>query len=207
MIFELYGLPGSGKTFMINKIMGNLLEKTEKESIIKKTCIKMAKKFSIWMPSSIKLKKQIYSIIQDASLTPLYIKREVHTYIDNIIMVAFGYKWNRQHMIYMDEGIIHRIVSFAVNYNLTIEQVFLIINLFKKQLNRSFIVYLDVDINICLDGIQNRKRHICEMDELSKEKLECYLYSYKHYFDIINTKYNHIKINREHEEKLEELLK
>lgn len=58
MIIELYGLPGSGKSFIIEKISKNISVNYIKDSVIKRTFIKQAKKISIWMPSSIILKKE-----------------------------------------------------------------------------------------------------------------------------------------------------
>lgn len=207
MLLELYGLPGSGKSFIIKKINRNTFIGFTKNIKIKKIVIKLGKKISIWMPSSIILKNKIYCIIKNISLKPLYIERSINEHINNIIMIAFGYKWRGKRNLYMDEGIIHRIVSFAVNYNIPIEQTFLIINLFEKYLKNSVIIYLDVNVNDCLNGIKKRNRHICEMDELKGEKLKQYLNSFKIYFDAIYHKYSHIKITRENYKELKELLK
>lgn len=122
-------------------------------------------------------------------------------------MVAFGYKWSLNRNIYMDEGLIHRIVSFAVNYNFSIEQTFLIIDLFEKYLKKSTVIYLDVNIKDCLNGIKKRDRHICEMDELKDKTLEQYLNHFKIYFDAIYHRYGHMKITRENYKELKELLK
>lgn len=207
MIFELYGLPGSGKSFIINKLVKVESNDLVKKSIVKKSMINLAKTLSIWMPSSIKLRKKINFIIKDYAMTPKFIEREVCTHINNILMIAFGYKWSGTRTIYMDEGIIHRIVTFAVNYNLPIEQTCLLIDLFENHLKKALIVYLDVKTIDCISGIQNRNRHNCEMDELKGEKLFHYLNCFKRYFDIIYYKYGHVKINRENYKKLKELLK
>lgn len=207
MIIELFGLPGSGKTYAINKIKGNNLLNVTSENRIMNIILSFLKQVSLYMPSSLRLKRKLVCTFNKILTYPIYINNPKSFYIDNLTVVAFGYKHSGNKDIYMDEGIIHRIVSFSVNYNVDLEVFDEIVKIFTPYLSNVKIVYLDVDIDECIDSIKKRNRHDCKMDEMSKDLLDEYLKKYRFYFDYIMSKYNFIsRITREDYRKVQESL-
>lgn len=157
------------------------------------------------MPSSIRLKHKLNIICNDINITPLYIWKSKKYYINNLIMVAFGYKYAGNKRIFMDEGIIHRIVGFAVNYEMTMEKMFQLVNALNPYIVLATVVYLNVSPDECFKSIKSRDRHECDMDELDDESLKRYLICYAQYFEKINQKYNFIEITRDDYERIKKL--
>lgn len=196
MIIELFGLPGAGKTFIINKIRGNAPVGVESENKLKKVVLKFVKKLSLLTPMCMKLRRKMVVLLNMSELKPLYIKNTVHSYIDNIVLVCFGYKYVKRDL-FMDEGILHRVVSFAVNYDLNSELVLNLVSILLPYIKLANVFYLLCDEKECLDSISKRNRHICKMDELNEEDLFKFIHSYKIYFDLIEAKYNFATITRD----------
>lgn len=207
MIIEIYGLPGAGKSYLLQKLNGGKSAGIVSENRIKRVLIRFAKKIVIFTPSSCLLRKKIKSVIKDIPETPVYYNRKKSCYINNLVMVAFGYHWASHRSIYMDEGIIHRLVSLAVNYALSIEQLMELMDIFQDYLNFVEVIYLKVGIEECMDSIRKRNRHKVEMDELSDNDLRHLLSDYQKCFDAINKKYEYITVTRNDYEHLERLLK
>ena len=202
MILELFGLPGAGKSYIIKKINNNKPIGAASCNSLKNAIISILKKCSVYTPSSIMLKHDLNIICRDINTMPLYIKRDVRYHINNLVMVAFGYKHSGKKMIFMDEGIIHRIVGLAVNYELTIEKT---IEKFKPYIDIATVVYLDVPEDECFKSIKNRNRHEYDMDELDDDALKNYLSSYRKYFEKICQQYRFMRITRNNYERIKEL--
>ena len=107
----------------------------------------------------------------------------------------------------MAEGLIHRVVSMAVNFGWNEAIVDQIINALFTQPIEVKPVYLVVDPNICFESAKFRNRHDTEMDELSDDLLRNYILDFKKYFDHITNKYHFLKITRDDYSALEEILK
>ena len=132
MIIELFGLPGCGKTHLINEIRGNSPLALVSENRIKRIVIYFAKLLSSFTLESVFLRKKLMNVLSKQELHPIYLKKDYRKYIKNLVMLCFGYKHAGSKTLFMDEGIIHRVVSLAVNYNLEIDSVFLLIECLKK---------------------------------------------------------------------------
>lgn len=206
MIIELFGLPGCGKTHLINEIRGNSPLALVSENKIKRIVIYFAKLLSSFMPESVFLRKKLMDILSGQELHPIYLEKDCQKYIENLVMLCFGYKHAGSKTLFMDEGIIHRVVSLAVNYNLGVNSVFLLIECLKKYVCISKIFFLDVPIEECLKGIEERNRHSCLMDELKGSELKAFLLSYQKYFDAIQKKYNFLRITRNQYDELKKVV-
>lgn len=207
MIIEIYGLPGAGKSYLLQRLNGGKSTGIVSENWIKRVLIRFVKKIVIFTPSSCLLRKKIKSVIKNIPEIPVYYNRRKSCYINNLVMVAFGYHWAGHRSIYMDEGIIHRLVSLAVNYALPIEQLMELMDIFQDYLNFAEVIYLNASIEECMDSIRKRNRHKVEMDELSDNDLRHLLSDYQKCFDAINKKYEYITVTRNDYEHLERLLK
>jgi len=205
MILELFGLPGSGKSYIIKKINDNKPIGAVSCNSLKNAIISILKRCSVYTPSSIRLRHKLDIIYKDINTTPLYIRRDARYYINNLLMVAFGYKHSGKKKIFMDEGIIHRIVGFAVNYELTIEKTIQLVEVFRAYIDLATVVYLDVPEDECFKSIKSRNRHEHDMDELDDGALRNYLTSYKQYFEKIYQQYGFMRITRNDYERIKEL--
>lgn len=207
MIVELFGLPGAGKTYVINAIKGNGTIGVESTFLIKRFIVSILKRVSLITPESKKLKKRILSVLKTDSLSPLYTSTSVVKHVDNIILVMFGYSHSAGRTLFLDEGIIHRIVTFAVNYNLESDTVLKILDIVIPYLSSINVFYLDCDVQDCLSSIKTRNRHFCEMDELNELELHNFLLSYKFYFELVQDKYHFPTITRNSIFELEKIIK
>lgn len=199
MVTELYGLPGAGKTTIIKNFTDGRATTVSGSKGLKRYIIQIAKKIVVYLPSSIQYKRRMNTIMKSYSEKSIYINRPKKQYYNNIVMVAFGYK-NMGNAVYMDEGLIHRIITMAVNFGLTEDDVLALIDLFEPCMRgvRSF--YLDVPAEECLRSIMARDRHECEMDEFNKDTLKKYLRDYECYCLAICKSYQHKVITRENYE-------
>ena len=206
MIIELYGLPGSGKSYLIQQINGNKPIGMMTDNKVRQLLIGMMKKAAILAPSSILLKKQLKTVVYGAAEKPVYFEWKKQYYLDNLTMIAFGYRWSGKKNIFMDEGIVHRLVSFAVNYDLPVESVLAMVDTFRDYLMNVEVFYLDTDIEKCVESIQKRNRHGYKMDELTGDKLYCFVNNYRKYFDVITREYSYRTVTRDHYEEIKQLL-
>ena len=207
MIIEFYGLPGSGKSYLIRQLNGNKPIGMMTESKFRAFLIRIAKKAAILAPDSLLLRNRIKNLLHGVSDKPVFFERSKQYYLNNLTMLAFGYRWSGNRNIYMDEGIIHRLTSMAVNYDLSVDLLLGLLDLFQEYLKPIKVFYLDVGIEECLESIQKRNRHEFEMDALSGEKLFYFLSNYQKYFDAINRKYKYEVVTRDNYEDIRRLLK
>ena len=67
MIIELYGCPGCGKTYLIQRITGQTNTVAMSDSNIKNMLINIAKKTSLLSPKSMRLNRKILSCVKNES--------------------------------------------------------------------------------------------------------------------------------------------
>lgn len=196
MIYELYGVPGAGKTALINKVKGKDTISFKGALGIKDKLFSLLKIFVAYIPSSIAYKVAIKKIIGNRNLKAHYISSTVAHNINNIVMVAFGYKYLKGNL-YMDEGIIHRIMTFAINYDINIEDTLRLVDVFSDCMCNVKSFYLKEPVALCFQSIKQRNRHESEMDEMEDEKLIIFLNEYEQYSEAIEKRYGHLIITRE----------
>lgn len=195
MITELYGLPGAGKSTMIQKLTGGSSTSISSIKGVKKVFIHLIKKIAVYLPSSMGYKSKMHIIMKPYKNKPQYINRTKLYHYNSIVLVSFGYRHLRGN-VYMDEGLIHRIISMAVNYGVSDQDLFALIDLFDSVMKKVKSFYLNVSLDDCLQAISFRNRHECEMDELNEDQLLAYLRAYEHCCRIICNKYQHVIITR-----------
>lgn len=195
MIIELFGYPGSGKTYAIQQVIGNNSTNVSTGYWNKKFGM-FFKKLAIWMPESIILRRKIRQLIKGINTHPIFFERKKNKYINNLALLAFGYHWAGKKNIYMDEGIVQRVVAFAVNYGMSAEQMLSLLNVFKKYIEKATVIYYDVEMTVCLNSIKIRNRHQCEMDTLDDSRLYYFMQCYAFYFNVINLHYRFIRCTR-----------
>lgn len=199
MITELYGLPGAGKTTIIKNITGGSATTISGITGFRRHIIQFVKRLVVYLPSSMCYKRQIKYVMRPYRKKSIYISRHQRWHYNNIVMIAFGYRTIRK-VVYMDEGLIHRIITMAVNFGLSDEDVFTLIDLFEPCMRNVRSFYLNISAEDCMRSILARDRHECEMDEFDEDILLKYLKSYEHYCLTICEKYHHMVVTRENYE-------
>lgn len=208
MFLELFGCPGAGKTFLLNNLKSNCQIGVSSECYLKNIAINFCKKIVPFLPFSLVLKYKLLKCIKTKCIYGKYLNKNINYFLDSIIMVVFGYQYlNKNKVIIVDEGIIHRVTTLSVNFGLGFDEVKGIINTLKKYLKKNKFIYLDVPIDICFKSAINRKRKKCEMDYFDQEKLLLFITDYKKYFDYICDYYSFFKITRTNFHLLEGLIK
>lgn len=206
MIIELYGLPGCGKSFLLSSLTGKMDASHSTKNPCREMLMKLLKKAVVFTPGAMKLKKKIYVVLGTEKKSPIYFYRPLSVYIDNLCMIATSYRRLKRKDLYMDEGYIQRIVAMAVNYGISIEDTFHIIDIIRKVIPYTYTFYLYYDAEACFQSIKGRNRHEVEMDELDDEMLMKFLKQYEVYFRLISKKYHYPKITREEYSSLEEII-
>ena len=107
----------------------------------------------------------------------------------------------------MAEGLVHRVVSTAVNFSWNSEIVELLIDALADYMTNVVPIYLNVDQTTCFQSIKARNRHENEMDELSDTDLVKFLEAYKALFDCIAKSKSYLTVNRDDYYKIRELAK
>jgi hypothetical protein len=197
MIVELCGLPGAGKTYLIKRIKGDAMICMTSDKAALNKIISVLKKISLIMPSSIMLRNKILSVLGTETFSPKYYDIRIKEYARNLSVVAFGYRYSQKRNLFMDEGIVQRIVNLSVNYDLPIEKTYELIDLVQDNLKNVSVYYLDVGIEECKKSILSRDRRMYRFDEIRDERLDAILERYKYYFDLIVAKYDIKAIGRD----------
>lgn len=204
MILELYGSPGSGKSYILAAAIGK--KEQRKENGIKQGFVTLIKKVSAYLPSSLMLKGKMMTVLGDECYRCVYFERPLSEYLNNICMLIFFYRILRNKELYMDEGYIQRITAMAVNLDIPPKKTMRLIKIIHDEVPFVQSVYLKTEIESCFVSIRNRNRHEVDMDEIDDENLKEFLKKYENYFSLISERYKHSCLLRGEEKKLKEII-
>lgn len=197
MIVELFGSPGSGKTYAINEIHpGTRVKNNTTLGAFKEVLKAFVKCLLKFTPYAIRVRHDILQVVKHGKYIYKYKPVKISSYINNISMLAAVYKYNKQD-IFMDEGIIHRIIAMCINYDIDKSVTQQIIERINYTLEDVKELYLYLPVNECLKSIIQRNRHECSIDELQGEQLNSFLTEYFTYCEYISEKFNYKKITRD----------
>lgn len=206
MIIELYGCPGCGKTYLIQRITGQTNTVAMSDSNIKNMLINIAKKTSLLSPKSMRLNRKILSCVKNENDKPLYVNKVVEYFVRNIVLLSFGYRHIKKDM-FMAEGLVHRVVSMAVNFGWNSDVVDRIMLVLSDEMKDVHPFYLEVDVETCFRSIKERNRHETQMDELDDKDLRSFLKEYEKLFSYVTDNYNFEKVTRDDYRPIEEVIK
>lgn len=207
MIIELFGCPGSGKSFLMGKIVKNksAARNLDSKNLIKTSIIRTMKKAVVYFPSSIFLKKKIYKVLSKQSQIPVFIDRPMKVWIDNLVMLNFVYRILKKRNLFMDEGLVQRTISMCVNFQWDTNIAINIINLLPgSQFCTPF--FLDVSVDDCLKSIKARDRHTAQMDEMDNQLLTRFIECFYKYCEIVTETGGYSRVKRNEYEEIKRLL-
>ena len=197
MVIELFGCPGSGKTFvleMIHDMEG--YKNTSQTSQIRSYINKILKKLLLFSPCAIQIRRCILFQIKGNRYTGTFNSISIRTMINNISMLASVYRYMNK-KLYIDEGLIHRIITMCINYEIPKEKAKQIIEAIHDNLKEVKPYFMDTPVNICYESIIIRNRHEASIDSLRGESLMALLQSYYEYCSYIADEFGYERIKRE----------
>ena len=200
MIVELFGSPGAGKTYAINKLHpGSIKEYKSTKDKILEPIKKVIKSVIVLFPYAFRVRRIMNECLSDISIdSPQYKPVKVSNFIWNISMLATVYKMSKSD-IYMDEGIVHRVISMCINYNIEKEICGQIIRKLAFAIENVQVYFLDVSKAICWESIKARNRHLHSIDELSDDRLDMFLDSYSEYCHYVFDMFGFKRMTRDSE--------
>lgn len=197
MILELFGSPGSGKTYAINQIHpGAIKEERNKKDYILDPIRKLMKKCLTLSPYAYKIRRTICNSIDESKvLQPQFKPVVIDDFIWNLSMLGSVYKYHRGN-IFMDEGIVHRTISMCINYGIDKNICCDVIDNLSFATKDVRVLFLDVPVDKCKESIISRNRHLHSIDELVGERLDVFLKLYEEYCNYVFERFGFEKVNR-----------
>ena len=209
MIVDLFGLPGSGKSYIANGIITELKKRNIKAvnmtEYMNNTFIGKAKKrlllYGIQLGIFEKKRKKIVNMLpQHKTWVSMYGIYESASYpINMIVLILLVQKQKTDDVVYIyDEGVVHSIVKMMADFELDNSVTNALIEYAIKTISSSsgIVIYNMATVETCIQSIKRRNRHVCAFDELSIEKLYKILHAYKTYCDKIARDHVVMRIDR-----------
>lgn len=201
MIYELFGLPGAGKTTFCKKIyiykkIKNIMS-LYKDKFVGKVYFHFYLKYTIFFKDEYELYKKIMKELCNSNeyINKIDKKIKINLYIKYLLFVNKVEKEaiNKKRTFIVDEGIIHYCMTLMAEFSLPLDQVKKILNIIKFENNKIIPIGLKCDINTCLEHIEKRNRKNTPIDFLEKEDLRDLLNDYQDAYIIFCNKYKEIE--------------
>ena len=195
MIVELFGCPGSGKTYVLES-MDNKHKNTTQDSKVRRWLKRICKSLILFSPCAFEVRKCILSKIDPLKYQSSFQTSSIKRIVSNISMLASVYKYTKKEW-YIDEGIIHRIINLCVSYGIPKEIMYEIIVSLKDIMKEVTPYFLDTSVDICYESILARGRHEASIDFVRGEELRLLLRKYYEYCSYIAAQMGYKRISRE----------
>ena len=194
MIYELVGVPASGKTYFLhnNVKKGINISKIYKENIFGKCLFHVYLHFPILFCHY----NYFYKFFNEVPCKynnydkNVNIKTYIRFLIFNLIIYKKIEKGNNNY--FFDEGIIHYLVALETEFDISHEVCIGILEKIKKELNFTTF-YLNAPISVAFDRFKKRNRKQTMIDFLESHEIQSLLEKYKtniekysDYYNIIN---------------------
>ena len=174
---EFFGLPGCGKTFLVEKIT-SIDRKTLSQKATNKY-LQMIKKLSKFSPTSLYYKFRLRKILANSTKHHKYHDTNWNDMLDSIVLVASAYKMRAGGKGVLDEGIVQRTISFAINYDLDGQTIIKILESFESLFQTTDVIFVEISSEEAFKSIKERNRKESKMDFFSDETLLDYLKEYE----------------------------
>jgi hypothetical protein len=190
MVIEFFGLPGSGKTYLSDKLACHFNEKNIK-------CINLVEKSRTILTYKVlfrilrlylKISNKYKSLyIQISDLLGAYKNKKaeyntvfINNYIEQIVLYCFLHSHfrNKKGLYILDEGVLQQIVNIIVNYDISQSDIQSVLNLLCNYFDSFNSIKLDISVDQSKNSMIIRNRHVCYIDELKGEELDKFLSKY-----------------------------
>lgn len=180
MSTELFGMPGSGKSTYLEALggTGDIRAGQGKGGI--RSALKKALMLT---PYAVKKRRSLGRLIPLTEKKSIFSDYTLKEYANRLVLLSAVYHHSRR-PVFMDEGIVHRIITLILNYELTADLLCPLTALFEDALSGVDVIYLDVPVNECLRRIHFRARKECALDMTGDDALVEYLQRYKELADL-----------------------
>lgn len=208
MVIEFMGLPGSGKSFLGNRIEEKCAVKGKKcvnvidrsrTSFCWKTVFKL---LHMLLPALPSYRDELNHLCEVATeylaIQPRYNydSVQIRNYIGQIVFLKMLYVKliNSKTLYIFDEGIAQQFVNIRVNYNVSEEILRGMYVVLQQELNA---FYLMSPLEVVKDSIEKRNRHVCYIDELKGINLDKFLVDYQDACEVIKSIVHPLRLDRE----------
>jgi|GEM_PF-2417776 len=187
MVIDFYGLPGSGKTYLANKLVNNYKKNNYKASniiefergnIFWKIYVQILKLFMVFNKTYRNEIAELKFILKEYKTEEARFNNvQISYYIKRLVYLRTLYKRQipQKNFLIYDEGILQLIITIAVNYDLPNDLIKKLIDYNSKILSNIITVYNSISIENCIESIIQRNRHVCYIDELDNVEREIFL--------------------------------
>ncbi|MBQ8052743.1 MAG: hypothetical protein IJ198_02900 [Lachnospiraceae bacterium] len=213
MVIECIGLPGSGKTYLM-ELVGKELGRREVDyvnvsaGLMNRFSWKLMRKIAralIYLSADARwLRGRLRQILAEEgtlrSSTGIY-KDEEYTIRSAALFSFLYHRMVRSHKLYLfDEGLVHTLVKFCADFRLSDETFRKMVTASERGVRSARIVVLnEISEEDCLSSIKARDRHICEFDELEEEPLAALLSEYERLNNAYKENFRVLEVRREEE--------
>lgn len=211
MVIECIGLPGSGKTFLFDKLSEELRQREVEYVNVSERCMnsilwKIGKKLAralIFLSGDARryrdgMRKLIRGREKTESCFGIF-KDPEYTIRSAALLIYLYQRMMDSHKIYLfDEGLVHTLVKFCADHKVSGRTFLRMASMTERRLSGDRIVVLnEISLPACLESIALRNRHICEFDELSAEQLSEILGEYARLNDLYKERFGVLAVRRE----------
>ncbi len=213
MVIECIGLPGSGKTYLMELVEKELRRRevdyvNVSANLMNRITWKILRKAAralIYLDADARwLRDRLVKILDEegerSSSFGIY-ENERYT-VKSAALLAFLYRrmiWSPKLYLF-DEGLVHTLIKFCADFKISEETFRKMVTESERGLRSTrLVIYTEISMEDCLASIEKRDRHVCAFDALTGDALTGLLAEY----DRLNKAYsdNHpvLKIRREDE--------
>ena len=213
MVIECIGLPGSGKTYLMELVEKELVRRevdyvNVSANLMNRISWKIFQRIAralIYLSADARwLRDRLLKILgEEGELRSSFGIYENEKYtVRSAALFAFMYRrMIRSPKLYLfDEGLIHALVKFCADFRISDETFRKLVTESERGLHSSRLVICnEISVEECLASIEKRDRHICAFDELKGDALTDILGEYARLVEFYGSNFSVLKIRREDE--------
>ena len=213
MVIECIGLPGSGKTYLMDKLDRQLgLREVEYVNVtancagrlLWKIGRRLARALIFLSGDARMLRKRMRGILEEAGEHES--RFGIYQNADYTIrsLALYNYLYRRMiktHTIYLfDEGMVHALVKLCADFGYSDETFRKMAQVSEQGIHTSRLVILnEISREDCFKSIRKRDRHVCEFDELDDSRLTEILGEYERLNNAYRKDFSVMEVRREEE--------
>lgn len=203
MIIDIFGIPGSGKSYLAYELIKMKSNSTKNLTLIERTTFhgKVLKKLGMFMIKKV-FNKKLYKdknynfLIQKYNQKGKYnTNRNIQEYIYRMLYIQLQYnfynKFSKKDFI-VEEGVYHAIITMAVDFEIESKDVKLLTKYIynKNKKNKLTVIYHKATVLTAERSIKKRNRKSAPIDFLVGKELLFFLKEYEKYCELVSNLVN-----------------